>query len=122
MNNRVLIFLDDNREIESTYKRWSHPGLKRVITRSYQQFVMWIEAFYNQTGMLPEIISFDYLLNESNTGEDCARWLVDFCTKKNLPLPEWKIHTGHVAGILKISQILQSYKYKVCEINLECSF
>ena len=72
---------------------------------------------------LPDFISFDHDLcwedidkdpfSESfveKTGMDCAKWLVEYCTKNKLSLPKWQVHSLNVDGKKNIISLLKSYE------------
>lgn len=118
------LFLDDVREpyevgnymnpveLRSLYrlKHW-------IVLRNYKQFVRHIE----RNGM-PELISFDHDLADEHyrpsmfnpdkhysnyytdgtfnekTGYDCAKWLIEYAAKNNLPLPKIFCHSMNPVG------------------------
>lgn len=102
MNANYQLFLDDQRTprgvtwIELPLGPW-------VVARSYADFVRCI-----QTRGVPELVSFDHDLKPehyaaasrsescrpgSGTGADCARWLVEHCTRSAMPLPKFIVHS-----------------------------
>lgn len=89
-----------------------------VVVRSYDEFT----KFIKKEGM-PSLISFDHDLADEHyafkgdydevkekTGYHCAKWLVDQCFKKNLPLPECLVHSMNPVGRENISTYLDNYK------------
>jgi hypothetical protein len=67
---------------------------------------------------LPRTISFDYDLDRHNlpithlpygNGEDCAKWLVNYCKEHEKPFPAWTIHSTNPEGRIKMAQIIQSF-------------
>lgn len=74
------------------------------IVRSYDQFVLTI----NRLG-LPKCISLDHDLGkDEKTGYDCAVWLLDFCNKRNLPVPHILCHSWNPD---EKERILQLFRY-----------
>lgn len=53
--------------------------------------------------------SIDYSVYKERTGYDCAKWLVNYCLDKNLPLPEFYIHTFNTVGGQNIKSLLDNY-------------
>lgn len=73
-----------------------------VIVRNYDAFVAYIEA-----NGIPDLISFDHDLQgfywegddlRENTGNTCAKWLIEYCRDRNLPRPKFFIHSMSVVG------------------------
>lgn len=85
------------------------------IVRNYQQFTSWIE----ENG-LPALISFDNDLGEQDdkTGYDCAQWLVYYCLKRKIGLPEWSIHSANPVGVKNIQMLLISYAKHIANAPL----
>jgi hypothetical protein len=97
------------------------------VVRTYDDFVGYIEHFG-----LPDVISFDhdladehydsemyslsnsynekYLTFKEKTGYECAKWLCEYCSKNNLPLPLYIIHSMNPIGKENILSVLESYK------------
>ena len=95
-----------------------------VTVRNYEEFVD-----YLHNNDVPQIVSFDHDLahehyakiefNPENysiytedfkekTGNDCAKFLVNFCRNKEVSLPECFVHSMNPVGI---DNILNSLKY-----------
>lgn len=112
------LFLDDVRDANKFLKdirTW-------VTVRNYDQFTKII----TEHG-LPKFISFDHDLEpdiiigdpvknlktckiqRSKTGYDCAKWLVEYCIKKQLPLPAFQVHSLNTEGKKNIQSILESF-------------
>ena len=119
------LFLDDVRMPRDV--KWIElPLVNWTIVRSYPEFVAMIEFM----GELPSIISFDHDLGaehyptgeqtgneklpyesyKEKTGYHCALWLCEYCLKKNLPLPDYLVHSLNIAGRANIESLLQSFK------------
>ena len=99
---------------------------KWVVARDYTEFVRLITDYG-----LPVNISFDHDLSDAaymefdrarnfnvpikysnipeKTGYDCAKWLVEYCRKNKLPLPNYTIHSFNPIGAKNIKSILDSY-------------
>lgn len=128
----MKLFLDDIRkplDVKAALHRgqWEEfPSLYSwTIVRSYAAFVKEI----TDNG-LPTVVSFDHDLswedavnhgsNESGpldyskfkelTGLECAKWLVDYCDARNLPLPDWYVHSFNVIGRMNIASYLTCYE------------
>jgi hypothetical protein len=119
------LYLDDQRTPTNTlpgYEPW-------FVVRNYDQFVEWITL----NGM-PDFVSFDHDLAEEHiddyfkqklalgyqhpsyneytekTGLDCARWLVDYCQKRNIPLCGCSVHSHNPVGASNIHSLLNGFK------------
>ena len=124
------LFLDDLRiPLDcSTYindKRYTE--LEWDIVRSYDEFTKHIEEMYN-AGSFPRLVSFDHDLDHEHydpsmfvsseayehayseftipTGRKAAEYLVHFCRKKQIALPECLVHTMNPAGEIRILDTL----------------
>lgn len=96
------------------------------IVRDYVNFTYIIES-----QGLPEVISFDHDLGEdvaiinrefmskrkaraikreSKSGYDCAKWLVEYCQDRNLPLPKCYVHSMNPVGAENIKNLLNNFK------------
>ena len=134
----VKLFLDDRRvpteAIALTSKDLTTLYSKKDwnIVRTYKQFVDWIRV-----NGLPDLISFDYDLIEidpkekarnydmflgidhhvysKKTGLECAKWLVDYCRKNKLKLPEYIVHSANPYGrfLIKKQLVYAKSKYKL---------
>jgi len=141
MNITPYIFLDDERD---PYKV-SHvqlPLLPWTVVRNYTDFVRIIEQYYIDFNKLPEFIAFDHDLAPEHyrqsmynpdehysdyytngtflekTGYDAAKWLIEFCDKKGLDIPEYMVHSMNPIGKKNIISIIESYnKIKKLTIN-----
>lgn len=122
------IFLDDTREPKEV--KWvSLPRVAWIICRDYNSFVQTLEDFAAK-GEYPSIISFDHdlgdnaykeiirtqgqefnyaNLNGEKTGLHCAEFLVDFCEKKKIDLPQIYVHTQNPVGRENIVGLFESY-------------
>ena len=98
------------------------------IVRNYDDFVAWIRL-----NGVPDEVSFDHDLGEdvakekvangmskrkareekkyTKSGYDCAKWLVEYCIKNNLPyLPEYNVHSANPVGKANIESYLSNAK------------
>lgn len=121
------LFLDDIRQptaccnyIYPVQNRPLYYQKEWTIVRNYEEFVQMIE----KQG-LPELISFDHDLADvhydpdarretfeykEKTGYECAKWLIEYCTNKNLVLPEFLIHSQNPIGAENIKLLLLNFK------------
>lgn len=100
-----VIWLDDIREPISLLEDGTYKESDIRICRNYSQFVETI-----QKDGLPEIICFDHDLGEEKTGYDCAKFVVDYCAKNKVKLPQWYIQSMNIVGSLNINGLLKNYK------------
>lgn len=128
----MKIFLDDIRKpLNITHAlhngQWEEfPSIwVWTIVRSYNAFVKTI----TDNG-LPTVVSFDHDLSwehypeddlkmdaqidysqfKEKTGLDCAKWLVEYCDARELPLPEWYVHSFNPIGRMNIANYLTCYE------------
>lgn len=94
------LYLDDERD-PKTDKDW-------LIVRSYDEFVVTIK----ERG-LPSQMSLDHDLgDESKSGYECAKWLVDHCLDEGLSLTDvdfWS-HSANPVGRDNIMGILEGFQ------------
>ncbi|NBP02592.1 MAG: hypothetical protein EBU90_21220 [Proteobacteria bacterium] len=127
------LFLDDIREPGDCFRMTGQSvflDTDWVIVRDYNQFVDVVSERYLDYSF-PNIVAFDHdLANEhyidnfvdldsyskfvEKTGYHCAKWLIDFCIDKELPLPTYYCHSMNPAGKENILSILKSYKCLDC--------
>lgn len=125
------LFLDDDPERIPHKLSWIQlPLVEWKIVRSYKQFVGQII----RKG-LPLRVSFDHDLADEHyaeylastrdgkfnynnvkekTGYHCCKWLIEYCLQRDLPFPEYYIHTQNPIGKQNIKSLIDSYK-KVCK-------
>lgn len=125
------LFLDDFRTPSQCGYMVYRVGMDRAteylldwdVVKSYDQFIAWI----NKNG-LPDLISFDHDLMDvhygtsalqidamdysslEKTGYHCAKFLIDYCISKRLPLPEYLVHSMNTVGTENIISVLESFK------------
>lgn len=122
---RKWLFLDDKRD----------PPLHLIrifdVVRSYDEFVDYIETYG-----VPEVISFDHDLHpehtsffferggfrnppdpsheifKEKTGQECAKWLIEYCERNNFKLKTIVIHSQNPIGSSNLYQMISSYQMK----------
>lgn len=127
MKKLTILWLDDERDPEVYLKQKSSSGAflrtsefyNKNIFNKYDVEFIWCHNFdeftqYIEKNGLPEFISFDRDLKKGNKipkgseypdGEDCAKWLRDYCKKKGLKLPKYFVHSANKNGQINIPQI-----------------
>jgi hypothetical protein len=124
-----VLFLDDERLPEQV--TWvDFPRYEVIhIVRSYNGFVKQLEIYG-----VPMFVCFDHDLTDDHyvamlqendpnyagvknvdygpekTGYDCAKYLVEFCKKKNVKLPGYVVHSMNPAGKVRIESYLENAK------------
>ncbi len=105
--NHYKLFLDDERK-PSQVKWVPMPLGPWVIVRDYATFVDYI----TKNG-IPAFVSFDHDLADGTfkekTGFHCAQWLVEYCLDKDLPFPEYQVHSMNPIGKENIRQYIESF-------------
>lgn len=94
-NKKVLLYLDDLRSAPEEF----------VLVKNYEEFI----AFILQNG-LPDFISFDHDLGEEKSDYDCAKWLVEMCMNRKVPLPDFAVHSQNPVGKENIEGLLNNFK------------
>lgn len=115
------IFLDDIRNpLRTTHVKI--PQYPYTIVRNYKEFCKAVEDYYNLVGEAPCFVTFDHDLDcehynpdykekyKEKTGFDCAKWLIEFCIKKNLDFPEYMVHSMNPTGKKNIISLIESFK------------
>lgn len=109
----TLLWLDDYR---NPYKGgWLYEFAREYETnggviwlKSYNEFVSWI----NENG-LPDKIAFDHDLGDnSKSGFECCKWLVDYCIDNNKSTPDWVVQSSNPVGKDNINGLLSNFKSK----------
>lgn len=126
------LFLDDDPARIPHKLSWIElPLVEWVIVRNYDDFVSTI-----QREGIPERISFDHDLGDmaykeyhrainsdktvnyenigEKTGFHAAKWLAELCIEKNIPIPQYYVHTLNPMGAMNIFSMLESAR-KVME-------
>jgi len=131
---QTLLWLDDIRDPLDPKRNWLmfspiEEPYEVIWVKSYKEFVNYIE-----TNGLPTAICFDHDLglehieyyfkngghdsppNPMNanfvekTGYDCAKWLANYCTDNDKPLPLYNIQSANPIGAENIRGLLENYK------------
>jgi len=106
MNKKIIIFIDDLRN-PSNYVDVKNNIVKQSF--NYNEFVLDIQDMFDIYGKIDEIW-FDHDLGDNPyNGYDCAKFLVTFCESKNIPVPEYHIHSANPVGRKNIDSYLKSY-------------
>ena len=129
----MKLFLDDNRKPYDVFRSTINPIYENnnwIVVKSYDEFVSTIES-----NGLPEVISFDHDLSfdhyleenqngeldydnfKEKTGYDCASWLIEYCTKMNLKLPKYFVHSMNPVGSTNIKNLLINFN-KSSNLNI----
>ena len=117
--NLTILWLDDLREPNKYFKEKKTTGAflrnkghyDRLMQKYNLNFV-WVKNFdeftkYVLENGIPEFVSFDRDLRQGNgissgveypSGEDCARWLVEYCRKNGKELPRYFAHSANKNG------------------------
>ena len=121
---KTALYLDDVRTPIETlpgYKPWN-------VVRNYDEFAKWII----ENG-IPDLISFDHDLGEEHmndyysqfarqgyqipdyesykekTGLDCAKFVVEYCQKMNVPLKQCCVHSHNPVGARNIQSFINGF-------------
>lgn len=136
-NNKLL--LDDIRDIEMVISYKKDPEYSQGewdLVKNYSEFVDYI-----LTNGLPQLISFDHDLADEHytpseywddydlskeyqdgksyrekTGNDCAKWLVEYCLDNKHPLPKCLVHSMNPVGADYIKKTLSDYYNTVTQL------
>lgn len=63
--------------------------------------------------------NIDYSKLTEKTGRDCAVWLVNYCIDKELPLPEYYVHSLNPCGADNIRSVMESGRKIISQPPLE---
>lgn len=113
---KTLLWLDDIRnpflgdwllQFSPEYYYEKDMGTHTVVwVTTYHEFVDWI----NKKG-LPTEIGFDHDLGDnSKSGMDAAKWLVDYCMDNDVDIPEYFIQSANPVGRENIEGLLENFK------------
>lgn len=103
---KTVIFLDDFRKPEQCFDT---SQCIVFCAATFDEFVDVLNRTYNEFNRVDEIW-FDHDLGENaGSGYDCAKYLVEFCIEKNMPLPEYHIQSNNPVGKLDIDSYLRSF-------------
>ncbi|WP_300436537.1 cyclic-phosphate processing receiver domain-containing protein [Christiangramia sp.] len=107
---KTLIWLDDIRDPEDIRMDWlAYSPIGKAVEviwlKNYSQFKNWIL----ENG-LPDGICFDHDLGENTpSGYECAKWLVNFCLDNNVPPPVWSSQSANPVGKANINRLLRNF-------------
>lgn len=110
-----ILWIDDVRNPQ--IKRWTDWFIKNVGAVTTDVFC-WVKNFdefkeYIDNYGLPRVICFDHDLGETGENErnglTCAKYLVEYCIKHNLDIPEYACQTSNPVGKENISSLLNNY-------------
>lgn len=125
-NNKYLLWLDDYRNPFIDYegrvpKNEEFDGIIWVL--NYSEFTRYI--LYNG---VPHVISFDHDLADEHydtskpiseyrekTGNDCLRWLIEYCMNNKILLPKIYFHTANPVGKENMQSVLNSYNKHISQ-------
>ncbi len=107
---KKLIWHDDIRDPHDSKMDWldySSIGkdVEVIWLKNMQDFVNWI-----QTNGVPDAICFDHDLGEDTpTGYDCAKWLVNYCLDHKVLPPIWACQSANPVGKVNINRLLKNF-------------
>ena len=122
------IFIDDKLRPIDVFNKTFIPKYKEqfVVFKSFGEFVEYVQDHFKKDGSYPDFISFDYLLTDvqlqvtedysvyqneesyKDSGLECAKWIIDFCRRNNLPIPKYMVHDTNSSGKRKIDGVFKN--------------
>ena len=125
-SNMTILWLDDQRNPNDYFKKqklnsgaWvrNNDYYQNNVFNQYSPNFVWVKnlkefANYIMTNGLPPMISFDHdikpkgFIGEHENGADCAQWLVNYCEKNNLSLPQCFVHSANKSKRINVEKIL----------------
>ena len=132
-NGYYNLFLDDDPTRIPHKLTWIElPSVEWTIVRSYDEFVNYVNAHG-----IPTRVSFDHDLGptayqeysrainsngvinydniEERSGMECAKFLAELCVARNVPIPQYYVHTLNPIGRQNIISILESTRKNLTE-------
>jgi hypothetical protein len=131
------LFLDDDPDRIPNELSWIDlPPYNWVIVRSYDEFVKTIlergipfacsmdhdihsshyaEYIVAHDKNSPSFGTIRYDRFQEKTGYDAAKWLAELCVAKNVPIPQYFVHTLNPIGWQNIVSILESARKNLTE-------
>ena len=106
----ILIWLDDMRDPTDLRMDWlAYSPIGREVEviwlKDYYQFRNWILK-----NGLPDGICFDHDLGEDTpSGYECAKWLVNYCLDNKLSPPVWSSQSANPVGKANINRLLRNF-------------
>ena len=68
---------------------------------------------YIENNGFPDMMSFDYDLGKGEPkGVEAAKWVIEYCSKKEIKLPKFFVHSANRRGREEINAVLKSYAVK----------
>lgn len=122
-----ILWLDDQREPydyftrrrqSKTWDRNYEYYANNIFNQYYPNFI-WVKTLdsfknYILNNKMPDLVSFDYDIRPKNyygqdydKGSDAAQWLLNFCKKNNVKLPNTFPHTANKNGLIHLNSILK---------------
>ena len=107
---KTLIWLDDIRDPADVRMDWlAYSPIGReaevIWLKNYSQFKDWILK-----NGLPDAICFDHDLGEDTpSGYECAKWLVNYCLDNRVPSPLWSSQSANPVGKANINRLLRNF-------------
>lgn len=141
MNKRLtILWLDDQRDPNKYFKVkkpqsavWvrNNDFYQNKIFNKYDVKFIWVKSFeefinYIETNGVPKFISFDNDLKNGKmavdgvvpNGEDCVKWLINYCNDNGLKLPKYYLHTANHKQRDVLNKLLkESVKRKKLVLN-----
>lgn len=141
MNKRLtILWLDDQRNPNKYFKVkkpqsavWvrNNDFYQNKIFNKYDVKFIWVKSFeefvnYIETNGVPKFISFDNDLKNGKmtvdgavpNGEDCVKWLINYCNDNGLKLPKYYLHTANHKQRDVLNKLLkESVKMKKVVLN-----
>jgi hypothetical protein len=130
---KTLLWLDDIRDpfvgdwLMSYAPQFAYGDGEVIWVKNFDEFVSHIKF-----KGIPDMISFDHDLGEdvailkvkmglskrqarkekkeTKSGYDCAKWLVDYCLDKEIPIPVFGVHSANPVGAENIRGLLNNAK------------
>lgn len=126
MNCITILWLDDQRNPNEYFKKpkltsgaWvrNNDYYQNNVFNQYSPNFVWVKnlkefSHYIMTNGLPPMISFDHDIKpkgfkgKHENGADCAQWLVNYCEKNNLSLPQCFVHSANQSKRVNVEKIL----------------
>lgn len=141
MNRKLtILWLDDQRD-PNTYFKVKKPQstvwvrnndfYQNKIFNKYNVNFIWVKSFeefvnYIENNGVPKFISFDNDLKNGRmtvdgavpNGEDCVKWLINYCNDNGLKLPKYYLHTANHKQRDVLNKLLkESVKMKKVVLN-----
>ena len=135
----TILWLDDQRDPNVYFKVkkpqsavWvrNNEFYQNNIFNKYNVNFIWVKSFdefvnYIETNGVPKFISFDNDLRNGRmavdgavlNGEDCVKWLIDYCNKNGKKLPKYYLHTANHKQRTVLNNLLSEKNIKTVTLN-----